>query len=158
MYVCKKITNMHRNSLLCLSLYLLCCACAVVRAHIQTTKGEDGKSRVVVHDEAIIPTHTVTLTTTQTAIQTQTQTAWETRTVQRQIVATPVPQVSTYELKEGEKPHAVKNDTVLIKRIIQDVILRNGTLHWHVTSDAMKTMSYSISVILGVAAMVGLYL
>lgn len=103
--------------------------------------GDDGQDRVIVHDEAIIPTHTVT--------QTATETATETHTVEKHTIATPMPEVRTYHLRAGEPVPTSDTDKVLLRREVIDVFLRNGSyVTGMVQSGAETLMLHPFTIVL----------
>lgn len=125
---------------------LLVCQVTTVQGIFATKKGEDGRDRVVVHDEAVIPTHTVTQTATETSIQTRTATAWQTHTVERHTVATPVPEVNAYHLSKHQALPKIDAEKVLLRREVIDVYIRNGTFTNMVKSGAKALLLHPLTI------------
>lgn len=104
-------------------------------------RGDDGKDRVIVHDEAVIPTHTVTQIATETAIKTH--------TIEKQTVATPMPEVNTYCLHDKEPLPITDNNKILLKREVIDIFIRNGTyVSGAVRSGAKTIILHPLTIVL----------
>lgn len=117
------------------TILLLACTSVVLSDPSPVVYEKDGK--VIVHDEAIIPTHTVT----QYATVTQTKTFESTIT----------PTISVHELRANEPMPVIDDNATLIKKILVDVTVdaryANMTQNWfRQTSSAATSTILSSSV------------
>lgn len=128
-------------------LALLCLASTFVHCGKVAETTQDGHKKIVMHEEAIIPTNTVTATVTETAVVTQ--------TVHNTVHETPMPATNTYTLGQNEPLPVARDDRTLLRRVVTDIWLRNGTFirHENKTSSALAKIALSSgAVISGIAA------
>lgn len=77
---------------------------------------------VTISSEIAIPTSTVY------NVATVTETVRDVKTVTNHVVETAVPNVYSYQISENEEPRLMREDDILLSRVVVDVITANGTM------------------------------
>ena len=104
------------------TLPLLAVACQAALFPSRADHHHRGEDTVTISSEIPIPTSTVH------NVATVTETVHDIHTVTNHVVETAVPHVYTYQISENEEPHLMRDDDILLSRVVVDVITANGTL------------------------------